>query len=102
LVIGSSAAVIVPLSWQKYVTVKRQHSWQKPTSSRLLCSAMSCGMLAQVLLALRQFVIKGSGRRPCAPTQPNGENYLRQYHDGGGGVGEGGTSGGVTSQRTAP
>jgi len=49
--------------------VKCQHPWQKATSSRLLCSAVSCGILAQVKLALLQVVIVGSGLRPRAHTQ---------------------------------
>jgi len=43
---------------------------------RLLCSDVSCGILAQVLLALPQFVIVGLGRCPCAQTQPFGETHL--------------------------
>ena len=83
-------------------SVKRQHPWQKATSSRLLCSAVSCGILAQVLLAFPQFVIVGSCRRPCAQTQPSGEIHLRQHHDGGGDRGEGRTSVGVSDvKRTA-
>jgi len=80
--------------------MKRQHPWQQATSSRLLCSAVSCGMLVQVLLALAQFVIVGSGRSPYAPTQPSGEGHLRQHHDGGWDVREGGTSVGVNYVRT--
>jgi len=53
LVISSSAA-IVPLLARK--SVKCQHHWQKATSSRLLCSAVSFGILAQVLLALPQWL----------------------------------------------
>jgi len=94
----SSSADIVPLLCRNYV--KCQHPWQKATSSRLLCSAVSCGILAQVLLALPQFVIVDSGRRPCARTQPSGETHLRQHHDGGGDGGEGGTSVGVSDGRT--
>jgi len=97
LVISSSAA-IVPLLCRK--SVKCQHPWQKATSSRLLCSAVSCRILAQVLLALPQFIIVGSGRRPRARTQPSGDTHLRQHHDGGGDGGEGGTSGGVSNVRT--
>ena len=81
LIISSSAA-IVPLLCRK--SVKCQHPWQKATSSRLLCSAVSCGILAQVLLALPQFVIVGSGRRPCARTQPSDETHLRQHHEAAG------------------
>jgi len=81
-------------------SVKCQHPWQKATSSRLLCSAVSCGILAQVLLALPQFVIVGSGRRPCAPTQPSDETHLRQHHDGSGDWGGGGTSIGLSDVRT--
>jgi len=97
LVISSSSAV-VPLLCRK--SVKYQHPWQKATSSRLLCSAVSCGILAQVLLALPQFVIVGLGHRPCARTQPSGETHLRQHHDGSGDGGEGGTSVGVIDVRT--
>jgi len=75
LVISSSAA-IVTLICRK--SVKCQHLWQKASSSRLLCSAVSCGILAQVLLALPQSVIVGSGRRPRARTQPSGETHLTQ------------------------
>ena len=74
LVISSSAAIVPLLCWK---SVKCQHPWQKATSSRLLCSAVSCGILAQVLLALPQFVIVGSGRRSRAPTQPSGETHLK-------------------------
>jgi len=76
------------------------HPWQKATSSRLLCSAVSCGIIAQVLLALPQFVIVGSGRSPRAPTQLSGKTHLRQHHDGGGDGEEGGTSVGVSDVRT--
>jgi len=69
----SSTAAIVHLLCRKFV--KCQHPWQKTTSSHLLCSAASCGMLAQVLLTLLQFVIVGSGRHHCAPTQPSGEGH---------------------------
>jgi len=89
---------IVPFSCRK--SVKCQHPWQKATSSGLLRSAVSCGILAQVLLALPQFIIVGSGRRPCARTQPSGETHLRQHHDGSGDGGEGGTSVGVSDVRT--
>jgi len=98
LVITSSAA-IVPLLCRK--SAKCQHPWQKATSSRLLCSAVSCGILAQVLLALPQFVIVGSGRRPGAQTQPSGETHLGQHHDGGGDGAEGGTSVGVSEVKIA-
>ena len=74
----SSSAAIVPLLCRK--SVKCQHPWQKATSSCLLCSAVSCGILAQILLALPQFVIVGSGRHLCAPTQPSDEGHLRQHH----------------------
>ena len=94
----STGATIVPLLCRK--SVKCQHPWQKATSSRLLCSAVSCEILAQVLLALPQFVIVGSGRCPCARTLPSGEKYLRQHHDGGGDGGEGRTSVGVSDIRT--
>ena len=57
LVISSSAAIVRLLC---RISVKRQHLWQKGTISCLLCSAVSCGMLAQVLLALSQFVIVDS------------------------------------------
>ena len=79
LVIRSSGA-IVPLFCRK--SVKCQHPWQKAISSRLLCSAVSCGRPAQVLLALPQFQIVGSGRRLCAPTQPSGEGHSRQQGRG--------------------
>jgi len=97
LVINSSAA-IAPILRRK--SVKRQHPWQKATSFRLLCSAVSCGMLAQVLLALPQFVIVGSGRRSCAPTQPSSEGHLRQHQNDGGDRGEGGISVGVNDVRS--
>ena len=97
LVIRSSAAIF-PLLCRK--SVKRQHPWQKATSSRLLCSAVSCGILAQVLLALPQFVMVGSGRRPCARGQSVGETHLRQHHDGGRDGGEGGAFVGVSDVRT--
>jgi len=58
LVISSSASIVLLLCRK---SVKCQHPWQKATSSRLLCSAVSCGILAQVLLALLQF-----GSRYCA------------------------------------
>jgi len=95
-----SGLVIVPLSCQK--SVKCQHLWQKATSSRLLCSAVSSGILAQVLLALPLFVIVCSGRRPraSARTQHSSKTHLRQHHDGGGDGGEGGTSVGVSDVRT--
>ena len=95
LVISSSAAT-VPLLCRK--SVKCQHPWQETTSSRLLCSAVSREILAQVLLALPQFVIVGSGHHPCAPTQPSGRFHLRQHHDGGpGDGGECGTSASVNA-----
>jgi hypothetical protein len=61
---------------------------------------VSCRILAQVLLTLPQFVILGSGRRPCASMQPSVEGHLRQHHDGGGDRAEGGTSVGVNEVRT--
>ena len=96
LVISSSTA-IVPLLRQ--ISVKRQHPWQQATSSLLLCSAVSCRMLAKVLLVLAQFVIVGSGRCPCGPARPSGEGHLRQHHDGGGDGGKSGTSVGVNEVR---
>ena len=60
----------------------------------------SCRMLAQVLLALPQLVIIGSGRHPCARTQPSAETHLSQHHNGGGDGGEGGTSVVVSDDRT--
>jgi len=89
---------MVLLLYQK--SVKRQHPLQKATSSRLLCLAASCGMLAQFLLALPQFVILGSGRRPDAHMQLSSEGHSRQHHDGGGDEGEDGTSIGVNNVRT--
>jgi len=64
------------LCWK---SVKCQHPWKKATSPRLFCSALSCGILAQVLLALPQLVIVGSGHRHCARTQPSGETRLKQH-----------------------
>ena len=97
LVISSSVA-IVPLLCQK--SVKCQHPWQKATSFRLLCSAVSCGILAQVLLALPQFVIVGSGCQFGAPTQSSSKGHLRQHHDDCGDGGECRTSVGVSNVRT--
>jgi len=99
LVISSSTAIVLLLC-RKLESVKYQHPWQKATSSRLLGSAVSCGILAQVLLALPHFVIVGSGRRLCAPTQHSSEGHLRQHYDGGGDGGEGGTSVGMSDVRT--
>jgi len=81
LVISSSTAIVLLLC-QK--SVKCQHLWQKATSSRLLCSAVSGGILAQVLLALAQFVIVCSGccPRARARTQRSSKTHLRQHHDG--------------------
>jgi len=97
LVISSRAAIVSLLCWKP---VKCQHPWQKETSSRPLCLAVSCGILAQVLLALPEFVSVGSDRRPCARTQLSGGTHLRQHHDGGGGGGEGRTSVGESDVRT--
>jgi len=96
LVISSSTAIVLLLCRK---SVKCQHPRQKATSSRLLGSAVSCGILAQVLLALPQFLIVGSGRRLCAPTQRFSEGHLRQHYDGGGDGGEGGTSVGMSDVR---
>jgi len=74
--------------------------WQKATSSRLICSVAFCRILAQVLLALPQFVIVGSGRRLCAPTQPSSKGYSRQHRDGGGDGGKGGTPVAASDVRT--
>jgi len=58
LVISSSASIVLLLCRK---SVKCQHPWHKATSSLLLCLAVSCRILAQVLLALLQF-----GSRYCA------------------------------------
>jgi len=75
-------------------------SFDQVTCSRLLCSAASCGIPAQVLLALLLFVIVGSCHCPGAPTQPSGERHFTQHHDGGEDGGGGGTSVSVNNIRT--
>jgi len=83
----------------RWKSVKCQHPWQKPTISRLLWLAVSCGILHSYLHRscshCPNFVIVGSGRSPCAPTQPSGEEYLRQHHDNFRDGGQSGTSRGV-------
>lgn len=83
----SSSVAIVPLLCQKSVTQKCEHPSQKAISYCLLCSAVSCGLFARILLALPQFVIISLYRCPFAHTQP-----LRQQHNGGGGGGVGGVT----------
>jgi len=83
----------------RWKSVKCQHPWQKPTISCLLWLAVSCGILHAYLHRscshCPNFVIVGSGRSPCAPTQPSGEEHLRQYHDNFRDGGQSGTSRGV-------
>jgi len=87
----SSSVAIVPLLCRKSDTQKCEHPSQKAISSCLLCSAVSFGLFARILLALPQFVIISLYRCPLAHMQT-----LRQQHNEGG---EGGV-GGVTSRYT--
>jgi len=55
VVVFSAAIVDAIVSLLRQKSAKCQHPWQMATSSRLLCLVVSCGILAQVLLALPQF-----------------------------------------------